>query len=65
MDNIENITDAIGIDGKQATLPKLSVTHLEEDGSFHGSVSIPLIIRYRRMISWMGASNDPQIDFIS
>ena len=59
------MTDAIGREGKQATLPKLSVTHLEVEGSFQGKVRMPLIIKYRRMISWMGASNDPQIDFIS
>ena len=51
IDKIEKITVAIGIEGKQATLPKLSETHLDDNGSLQGRVRIPLIIRYSSMTS--------------
>ena len=39
MESTEKIIDAMGIDGKQATLHKLFVTHLEVKCSFQGKVT--------------------------
>ena len=50
MESIENIIDAIGIEGKQAIRPKVSVKHLDEKRSSQGSVKIPLTIKYRRIM---------------
>ena len=45
MERTEKMTEAMGTEGRQATLPKLSVTHLEERGSLQGMVRIPRTIR--------------------
>ena len=37
--------EAMGMDGRHATLSRLSVTQLDERGSFQGSVRMPRIIR--------------------
>ena len=48
MERTEKMTEAMGTEGRQATLPRLSVTHSEERGSQQGRVRIPLIIRKDR-----------------
>ena len=48
MERTEKMTEAMGTEGRQATLPRLSVTHSEERGSLQGRVRIPLIIRKDR-----------------
>ena len=45
MERTEKMTEAMGTEGRQATLPRLSVTHLEERGSLQGMVRIPRTIR--------------------
>ena len=75
------MTEAMGTEGRQATLPRLSVTHWVELGSLQGRVRIPLIMRNRSstretlvtaitvrsqdLPSCIGASTEPQIDLIS
>ena len=41
----EKMMEAMGMDGRHATLSRLSVTQLDERGSFQGSVRMPRIIR--------------------
>ena len=65
IDKLEKNIEAIGIDGKHATLPKLSSTHVAETPSSQGMVRIPLIISQKTMINWIGASIAPAMDLIS
>ena len=45
IDKIENVIASIGIEGKQATLPKLSSIQEDDVDSFHGSVRMPRNIK--------------------
>ena len=47
MERTEKMTEAMGTEGRQATRPRLSVTHLEERGSLQGMVRMPRTIRKR------------------
>ena len=53
IESTEKMIDAMGIDWKQATLPK-QVKCLEVKCSFQGRERIPLIIRCDRILSWIG-----------
>ena len=48
------MTEAMGTEGRQATLPRLSVTHWVELGSLQGRVRIPRIIRKRSSTTKVG-----------
>ena len=65
IERTEKMTEAIGRLGRHATLPRLSVTHLEPSDSFHGRVSIPRIIINKSSTSCIGASTAPHMDFTS
>ena len=47
MERTEKMTEAMGTEGRQATLPRLSVTHWLELGSLQGRVRMPRIMRKR------------------
>ena len=57
--------DAIGRDGRQATLPRESSTHEEASDRFQGSWRIPRVINQSKMISSSGDSVAPVMAFIS
>ena len=54
MERTEKMTEAMGTEGRQATLPRLSVTHWVELGSLQGRVRIPRIIRKRSSTTKVG-----------
>ena len=57
--------DAIGRDGRQATLPRESSTHEEASDRSQGSWRIPRVINQSKMISSSGDSVAPVMAFIS
>ena len=59
IDRKEKITDAIGIDGRQATLLKESSTQEEDKFSLHGRFMVPRIIIHSNNINCKGDSINP------
>ena len=65
IDRRENSNDNIGMEGRQATLPRESSTHDEDKDWSQGSVRIPLNIIHNIKVNCNVDSIDPTIDFSS
>ena len=65
MERREKSMEAMGIEGRQATLPRESSTHEEERGWSHGRLRIPLSINQSSKVNCSGDSIAPTTDFSS
>ena len=61
----EKSRDIMGMEGRQATLPRESSTHEDDRDWSQGRVSIPLDIIQSIRVNWSVDSIDPAIDFSS
>ena len=65
MDIPEKTRDAIGMDGRQAILPRSSSTQKKEREFPIGIVRMPLSMSQTRIMTWMGDSTAPVMDLTS